>query len=1076
MVDTGCEVSVIPKSFVDKVDKSFPPYSRSIKGIGNGHMYAIGSSTFKLHLGDLPLINHEFWVVKGQTLFGIVGIDFLRSNKLTIDLIDLKLIDNISSKTAQLFYPNDLPVSIVKAVNCAAKTLTDNYRELETRCLDLVSQFPELTKTPDYNTPPKHNHTLEIVLNDYKPRVIRARKLNRLRQLEVDKQYAEQVKRGALVRANLESGMSVSPITCVKKKDDSLRICVDYTYINSYTEPLSYPLPRIDSIPERIPGGTRFFSNLDLKEAFRSLPLHPDSQRHAAIITLSGVFVPLRTPFGLRNAPAGFQRFMEEILLPCRHFVMVYIDDILIFSKTENEHIDHLRQVLVILSKNGLYLNQEKSKFAKEKLLFLGNIVGTNGINVVDEKVKAIRDLPYPTTRKELKRFVGMVNHYNRWLPNIARTMAPLNALTGGPKSTNRTPIAMGAVEIKAYDDTIAELANATTLAFENHQKPLCLYTDASDTHVGAVLQQESEEGVMRPLAFFSKSLNLLQKSRSVFYKELRAIHLALKHFHHRIIGRELTIFSDSLSVVNAIQKGPTTQPPSEQRWLCVIREYNPRAEHVSGSVNVVADCLSRPPQVTAMFGYANHDSDYAYTSESEDESNSSENDSIEDIEENLVIDACDDVIINNNEFSTCDVAAIAELQTESPETIDSAEMYKKTVEYVGPEKMAVINEDGNRRVIVPESLRLSVFDSIHERFHLGIDKTIEKVAQNYWWPELNRDVSHWVRSCVTCQTTKVKRHNKPSIGFFPRETQRFQFVHLDLMGPLNVESGVFQYILTAKDRASGFLVTVPLVNKKASTVRDAFLQNWVGHLGVPQIVVSDNGREFVNTILTETFDKLGIDHRLVPPYTPQSNGFIERQHATINVYLRSLQKKDEWALHLPLLTANINNTLSEGSSFTPSQYTYGTGTNLSGRVLFNRIYNEDDLRPINDDNDTEIFLYNMSKISRSFQRRSSGDTYYEPNIFTCQYVWVKHHNRTKLEPLYHGPYKVHARHDQSFVICKNSRLVKENIRNLKAFVKREELYDKTSIDSPTNFQHDYNLRERKNDINYAEESSENDY
>ena len=180
--------------------------------------------------------------------------------------------------------------------------------------------------------------------------------------------------------------------------------------------------------------------------------------------------------------------------------------------------------------------------------------------------------------------------------------------------------------------------------------------------------------------------------------------------------------------------------------------------------------------------------------------------------------------------------------------------------------------------------------------------------------------------------------------------------------------------------------------------------------------------------------------------------------------------------MHLPLLTANINNTLSEGSSFTPSQYTYGTGTNLSGRVLFNRIYNENDLKPINDDNDTEIFLYNMSKISRSFQRRSSGETYYEPNIFTCQYVWVKHHNRTKLEPLYHGPYKVHARHDQSFVICKNSRLVKENIRNLKAFVKREELYDKKSIDSPTDFQHDYNLRERKNDINYAEESSENDY
>ena len=154
----------------------------------------------------------------------------------------------------------------------------------------------------------------------------------------------------------------------------------------------------------------------------------------------------------------------------------------------------------------------------------------------------------------------------------------------------------------------------------------------------------------------------------------------------------------------------------------------------------------------------------------------------------------------------------------------------------------------------------------------------------------------------------------------------------------------------------------------------------------------------------------------------------------------------------------------------------YGTGTNLSGRVLFNRIYNEDDLNPINDDSDTRIFLYNMSKISRNFQRRSSENVYYEPNIFNCQYVWVKQHNRTKLEPLYHGPYKVHARHNQSLIICKNSRLVKENIRNLKAFVKREEIYNKTIIDSSTNLLHDYNLRERKIYINYADESSENEF
>ena len=260
------------------------------------------------------------------------------------------------------------------------------------------------------------------------------------------------------------------------------------------------------------------------------------------------------------------------------------------------------------------------------------------------------------------------------------------------------------------------------------------------------------------------------------------------------------------------------------------------------------------------------------------------------------------------------DKKAIATLQAKEKGLIEAICNMDKEIEYVKPENLAVIIDEGNKRVILPETLRLTVFNLIHDRLHLGIDKTIEAISKDYYWPTLKKDVTDWVQSCVVCQATKVTRHNRPKIGFFPDNTERFQFVHIDLVGPLNEASCNNKFILTAKDRATGFLVTMPIPDKKAITVRNAFFQCWVGPFGVPQVVVSDNGREFVNTVLTEAFEQLGVEHRFVNPYSPQTNGFIERQHKTLNVALRALTDKTAWALHLPLITAAIDNAFKEGS------------------------------------------------------------------------------------------------------------------------------------------------------------------
>ena len=263
---------------------------------------------------------------------------------------------------------------------------------------------------------------------------------------------------------------------------------------------------------------------------------------------------------------------MDCILSPCASFTFVYLDDILVFSSSENKHLEHLETVFRTLNDNGLYLNRKKCVFAKSKVNFLGHSVGTEGIDILEEKVKTIRELPMPGNRRELKRFLGMVNYYFNHIPKLAEMTKLLTEVSGGPKSRNKTRLQLNDAQKKSYHGTIDALANASTLAFEDHSKPLIIYCDASNNYIGAVLEQASDEGERRRLAFFSKRLSAFKRVRSTFYKELRALYVSIKHFQIRIIGRKLIIRTDSQAVEKAVNNPLENQSPTEQRYIAAIK------------------------------------------------------------------------------------------------------------------------------------------------------------------------------------------------------------------------------------------------------------------------------------------------------------------------------------------------------------------------------------------------------------------------------------------------------------------------------------------------------------------------
>jgi hypothetical protein len=681
----------------------------------------------------------------------------------------------------------------------------------------------------------------------------------------------------------------------------------------------AYPLPRVDELFDRLQGA-RFFTKIDLRSGYHQIRIAAEDVSKTAFRTRYGHFEFLVLPFGLTNAPAtfmhlmhqSFRRFLDE-------FVLVFLDDILIYSKTLEEHERHVRQVLEVLRREKLYAKLSKCELMRTSVEFLGHIVGREGVRMMESKVRAVVDWPAPTNVTHVRAFLGTAGYYRRFIRDFSAIAAPLSDLT---KDGQR--FEWGAKEDAAFQKLKTALSKEPILVLPDPNVPYVVNTDASGFAVGAVLQQDQGHG-LQPIAFLSKKMLDAETRYPVHEQELLAVIHALTAWRHYLLGSRFKVIvrTDHKSLQHF-----KTQPQlsgRQSRWKDVIADFDFDIEYILGKENVVADGLSRRPdhQVIRM-----HSSDLLTTGAAAPTATAAAAASA----------AAEEVAPIVHQLSVVQTRAAAwtsAVQLEQ-QIRDAAQTDAKYAELLAQPAEA-LQRLGLRvsksvllrgsRVYVPSDAKLktSILAECHDAKlsgHLGSQKTLEQVQRRFYWPGLEDDVKSYVTSCDACQRNKPSHQKKMGLlQPLPVPERPWQWVSMDLIVALPRTRSGYDAIVVFVCRLTKMKHYVPAVTAvTAPKLAAIFVREVVRLHGVPERILSDRDPRFVANFWKELWRLLGTLLTMSTAYHPQTDGQTERENRTLEEMLRSFTNwaQDDWDEHLPALELASNNAVQASTGYTP--------------------------------------------------------------------------------------------------------------------------------------------------------------
>ena len=651
-----------------------------------------------------------------------------------------------------------------------------------------------------------------------------------------------------------------SPILLVPKKDGTIRFCIDYRRLNAITTKDRWPLPRIQDIFDQL-GGSAYFSTLDMRSGYWQVPLAEDAIPKTAFVCHRGQFEWTRMPFGLANAPSHYQRIMSQVLGKfIGKFLFVFLDDIVIYSKSAEEHLSHLATVFKTLAKANLTLKESKCHFFQTHVDLLGYVVGQEGYSAQPAKTAAIHQQPLPEDQTDLRRFLGMASYYRQLVPGFAQMAAPLTELLKKDAEWQ-----WGEAQDNAFQQLKDMLTSERVMAFPRLDKPYILYTDACDYAIGAILCQEDEAGIERPIQYISAQLTSTQRRWAVIEKEAYAVVYALRKLRTYLLGAKVTVYTDHKPLL-CFFVGEIDNTKI-QRWAVLLAEFAATIKYRPGKNNVRADMLSRiKPLPIAVLDIqaewvAPEDTDSFPTPPLVDDLNRAD--------------------------------VMREQQREFPEAwqcaVDGTEGYVFCHGLLYSVRRPHKDAPRFPRLLLPEQYREAVIGDRHlQGGHCGVVKTMYRVQDHYVWPGMRRDIRNYYMQCGHCRVHEA-RPDRPTMGEMPVANVPGQVWSMDLIGPLVASEHGNRYILTMLDHFSGWPEAYPLPTKSNASVWKWLRNDFLPRHGCPRLLISDQGTEFKTPAFDQWLQHNGIHHRRVSPYHPQANGRVERLNRTLKSMLRKL-------------------------------------------------------------------------------------------------------------------------------------------------------------------------------------------
>lgn len=866
LLDSGCNITVIGKYGWDILKNVCVLNNTTSKTctVANGETCSVsGSVSVPLTLENKTIVMSVL-VVPSLPHCIILGVDFWSKMKVVPDLFSG--IWNFRSDDSEIC------VNALQAV--------DHLKPVEKQKLD---EFIEQTFQ---NMPDKLGctHIVEHEIRTNSPPIKqRHYPLSPVLQKQVNQELDQMLKDGIIEPSN---SPWASPIVLVKKPDGTFRFCVNYKKLNEVSLPDAYPLPFISSTLDKL-RDARYLTTLDIKSAYWQIPVAESSRPYTAfVVPTRGLFQFRRMPFGLHNAPATWQRFIDRVIgVDLEQYCFVYLDDICICTPTFEKHLEVLQTVINRIRDAGLTLNREKCKFCKPELKFLGYVVGASGLMVDPEKVEAIIRIPIPKTVSEVRRLVGIASWYRRFVPNFSTIVSPLTSLL-----RKNAKFVWDSNCEAAFEQIKNCLVSAPILTCPNFDLPFTIQTDASDYGIAGVLTQV-QDGHEKVICYVSRSLTKSERRFSVTEKETLAVLFAVEKLRPYVEGTRFTVVTDHYSLKWLFSiKDPVGRIA---RWALRLQQYDFEVVHRKGKDSVVPDALSRAVPVIDTLDVSDQTSDKWYQK-------------------------------------------MLSQVTENPDKYplwrsEQGKLYKKVrLRYSELRDIEWLE-------VVPKDKRGEVIQKNHDPptcGHLGTSKTASRISEKFYWPKLYADVAKYVRNCTICLSTKPEQ-KKPAglmLSQVPTVTRPWQLVSVDIVGPLPRSSNGNSYILSVCDCFSKYVLLFPLRSVTAPNVTKLIEEQVILIYGAPNKIISDNGVQFKSRLYKDMLDKYDIKPSYTANYHPQCNP-VERIHRVVKTMLTSYvsDNQRQWDKYIARIGWAIRSCKHDVTGETPNFINFGREVCISG-------------------------------------------------------------------------------------------------------------------------------------------------